>query len=745
MLALALPMSGSTSAQGDLPYLRAFPDSNYVDGYRWVPGEVVTLQLNEHVYGPVTAAEDGSVGFWTTEDDLVLGDTLTMQAGEVGVTYTVRELEVTDYDLEAQTVSGSVDGQQDVHVWIGGTSVDVYIVADEFGNWTADVSPGLARGVCGNAEAWGDPTSASSTIIDWCVPLPPLWRDEFDGSLAEGWYWINENPDEWNLTESPGALRIYTSPYGIGGENTLLRPVAQGDFSIETHLFFTPDTNFALAGLVIYQDDSTFLQLGRAFCDIEGPCVGNGIYFDYASGGELVGGNFANPIENPFDPAEAYLRLERRGNMVRAFYSHEGITWTIIGDHWIPDDFVVNGVGLTSSQDFFTGGWSVPADFDYFELTEGWGFLPEGYHDYESGDVPSWSCNAGGWAVDPDDRGSNINVEVDINGVALSDWTLADQYRPDLEEAGLCVGGNCGFFTPLWGLVPMYEPFEVVAYAQDVPSGEWVRLYASPKTLTCRTYDIYAFDPLTGLTTLLTPNLPDTHEFNPSWSPNGKQVAHDVVFDDGSQTIYITDTKTGVSTPLAGAEGGNDAVWSQNGKWIAFDRDSSLFIVPAEGGDAVLARENGVSVDWAPNGKSLVFMDVGDGSIRTVSVDGGSYSETIVAPIGANPVWSPDGNWIAFDTDGDLWKVAVDIHGNPLGDPIQVTSGPARDGQPTWSPDSTLIVYHSALDWDLDLWSVPAEGGEGTWVTGSPVFADADPSFAKNSPTIAYAGFAPIE
>lgn len=743
ILAIALPLNGSIFAQSSLPYLRAFPDTDFVDGYRWLPGEAVTLQLNDHIYGPVVAAADGSVGFWTTEDDLAAGNVLTMQGQENIVTYTVRALDITGIDIESQTVTGSVDGPQTVHAWVGG--IDVYTEADEFGNWTADVSPGLVPGICGNAEAWGDPASDSSTIISWCTDKIPLWRDEFEGSLAEGWSWINENPEEWNLTGSPGALRIYTAPSGTGGENLLLRPVVQGNFAVETHLFFTPDTDFQFAGLVIYQDEDTFLQLGSAYCDVEGPCVGDGIYFDYVSAGGLVDGNFATPAENPFNPAEAYLRLERRGNMVRAFYSQDGVSWIIIGDHWIPSDFVINGIGLTASQDFFTGGWSVPADFDYFELTQGWGFLPEGYHDYESGDVPGWWCNAGGWAVDPDDRGSHLYVEISVNNVPLADWALADQYRSDLESAGLCVGGNCGFKTTLWGQVPTYEPFDVAAYAQDIPSGEWVRLYNTPKTLTCRTYDIYAFDPLTGITTLLTPNLTDTNEFNPSWSPNGKQIAHDVLFDDGSFGVYITNVKTGKSIPLAGAENGNDAVWSPNGKWITFDRDSSLYMILAEGGEPRLIRENGVSADWAPNAKRLVFTDAGNGSIGTVSIYGDDGPETIVASAGSNPVWSPDGKWIAYEFNGDLWKVQVNIHGKPLDEPVQLTSGPAEDGQPTWSPDSTLIAYHSGFEGEWDIWTVPAGGGEGTRVTGGLIFGDYDPTFARNSLTIGYAGFTPLE
>jgi hypothetical protein len=204
-------------------------------------------------------------------------------------------------------------------------------------------------------------------IVDWWIPEPNVWREDFEGFLAGVWSWVNENPELWNLTEQPGSLRIYASQYPTGGENLLLRPVPEGDFIIETHLLFEPDTNFQFAGVVIFQDESNFLQLGRAFCDIAGPCVGNGIYFDHAQDGVGIGGNFAT-ISDP--PYEVYLRLERIGDMVTGFYSPDGGTWSEIGTHWLPPGFQINGIGLTASQDFFTEEWDIPADFDYFELTE---------------------------------------------------------------------------------------------------------------------------------------------------------------------------------------------------------------------------------------------------------------------------------------------------------------------------------------------------------------------------------------
>lgn len=566
-----------------------------------------------------------------------------------------------------------------------------------------------------------------------------LWRDEFDGPLAEPWYWVNENPDKWTFND--GFLRIIASSLGTGEENLLLRPVAEGDFTIRTRVLFEPDTNFQSAGLVIWQDEENFLQLGRAFCDVEGACVGSGLYFDHIAGGGLVDGNFATPLES----SDVYLRLERRGDMVRAFYSlDEAISWYEIGTHWLPSNFQVNGVGLESSLDFNTPDWDIPADFDFFELTEGRGFLPEGFHDFDEGDVPNWACNAGGWAADPDNREADVNIEVVVDHQTVANLVAGD-FRQDLLDAGVCVDGNCSFSTSLWGLISSYEPHRVDVWAQD-DTGEWVLLSNSAKTLTCRTYDIYAYDPLTGATSQIT-DLRDADEYDPTWSQNGKMVAHDVVTSDSHQ-IYVTNVKTGISAILHGTEdGGNDAAWSPNGKWIAFDRrwfdDPNIYIVPASGGDRILVAGNAVTASWAPNGKRIAFQSDLDHSIRTAPVDGGEGVQTMIADYGETPAWSPDGNWIAYNRYGDIWKVRVNVQGKVLGEPIQLTSSPFNDGKPTWSPDGQTIIYDSNYGQDSDLWSIPAAGGTPAWLTGAPVFGDYGPANARNSSTVAYASFSP--
>ena len=167
------------------------------------------------------------------------------------------------------------------------------------------------------------------------------------------------------IVHSNGAVtltNIYSANNGM--DSTELN----GDFSITTHLLFEPTRNFELAGLVIYQDKNNFFQFGRAYCDLTGPCSGNALYFDYANDVNPFGENYDTAITST---SEVYLRLTRDGQTITGWYSEDNATWVSIGSHIMASDFQVNGVGLTSAQDFYREELvaQTPADFDFFDLS----------------------------------------------------------------------------------------------------------------------------------------------------------------------------------------------------------------------------------------------------------------------------------------------------------------------------------------------------------------------------------------
>jgi regulation of enolase protein 1 (concanavalin A-like superfamily) len=721
------------------PFMIAFPEFDAVEAWDWPVGSEVTLTIDNAPVlewtGIAEVTEWGEpstyIRFEFHDDyDLQIGDTVTLTSASLEHSHTVLNLSITSIDDLADTITGTTDANTLIQARLHGyDNLDVW--SDDEGNWTADFTPmDLAPGMGGRVERMDE--NGHLTAVDWSIG-PPSFRDDFDGEeLNPGWYWSSED-SEGSLED--GWLHIWAAPNFTGEKNLLLRSVMNSDFTIKTHLIFEPTQNYSFAGLVIYSSEGNYVQLGRAYCGDEW-CAGNAIYFD-----DWVSGSFfVTPVDSP---NEAYLRLERRGEMVRAFYSADGFSWVEIGTHWISPDFDITGVGLTASQNYEEE--NAQAHFDFFELNEGWDFLPEGFHDYNGGDVPAWACSAGGWAADPDDRGAHLNVEIVVDDHTL-ETLAADGFRPDLQDAGVCEGGECSFEIGLWDRISNYEEHTIIIWAQDTQTGDWVRLSNSPKPLNCRTYDIYAFDPVTSAVTQVS-NIRNADEYNPSWSPNGKKVVHDTWYPDlGQSEIYITDVNTGASTKLSGALGGNDAAWSPNGKWIVFDRvpmgQYNLYLLPATGGTSQLVREDAVSADWVPSGKRLVFQQPSDESILTLPIDGGKGGITFL-DYGANPSWSPNGDWIAYERDGKIWKVAVNALGRKLGEPILMVDMLLDAGQPTWSPDSQTIMFHAGLDRFYDLWSVPAVGGEPVWLNGVPDFGDYDPAYAKNSARSAYASVSP--
>lgn len=77
-----------------------------------------------------------------------------------------------------------------------------------------------------------------------------------------------------------------------------------------------------------------------------------------------------------------------------------------------------------------------------------------------------------------------------------------------------------------------------------------------------------------------------------------------------------------------------------------------------------------------------------------------------------SPLWmryssiSPDGNYIAFSYKGDIYKVAA-----RGGRALQLTTHPAQDTRPIWSPDGKNIAFASDREGSFDVFFISSEGG----------------------------------
>src|SRR5262245_22554593 len=82
-----------------------------------------------------------------------------------------------------------------------------------------------------------------------------------------------------------------------------------------------------------------------------------------------------------------------------------------------------------------------------------------------------------------------------------------------------------------------------------------------------------------------------------------------------------------------------------------------------------------------------------------------------------NPAFARDGR-LAVSMRGDLWIVSPGGQWTPL------TTGPAWDREPAWSPDGSSIVFSSDRAGNVDIWRVTVSPGG---PTGDPVRITSSP------------------
>jgi Tol biopolymer transport system component len=211
--------------------------------------------------------------------------------------------------------------------------------------------------------------------------------------------------------------------------------------------------------------------------------------------------------------------------------------------------------------------------------------------------------------------------------------------------------------------------------------------------------------------------------------PDPNRVVFDV-FDDQTENrdMWVHDLERGVSSRFTFHEASDRSpLWSPDGSRIAFSspRGSSrdLFIKNASGaGQAEVLLEDAKALhpcDWTNDGTYMVYMALGAETgwdIWAFTPDGSVDPFPVVQSpfIDARPVFSPDGRWIAYQSDESGRPEIYVQHFPEAEGKWQVST--AGGTEPVWSPDGSEIFY---LDSGQNMVSVKVETGE-TFKAGLP-------------------------
>jgi len=248
------------------------------------------------------------------------------------------------------------------------------------------------------------------------------------------------------------------------------------------------------------------------------------------------------------------------------------------------------------------------------------------------------------------------------------------------------------------------------------------------------------------------------YDENPDWAPDGSKIVFQRDSDlscgqaciQGIYTVNPDGTQLSRLTPDNHEIYWADPSYSPDGGQLAFKCNGCLgsgggiFVMNIDGTNLTQVTNDDGSpyeedeVQWSPDGTHFVFQrsrrSDGSTAIFTATVDGTDFLQLSPWELdGEHADWSPDGSLIVFESYGGGAPVGVStnvftVHpdGTDLTQITQNEGGEVNSTNPAWAPDGTRIVFAQSPGSGRfgfnDIYTMKADGSDIRQVTATVLF-----------------------
>lgn len=190
-------------------------------------------------------------------------------------------------------------------------------------------------------------------------------------------------------------------------------------------------------------------------------------------------------------------------------------------------------------------------------------------------------------------------------------------------------------------------------------------------------------------------------DYDPVWDPSGDRIAFTSLRDGRPQVFVMNIDGSGVDNLSGDLAYDRQPAWSPSGTQLLFTTSrggvTEIWVMPDEGSNEQRFSRSGgaedTNADWSSDG--IIIFERNEGGFsrlytvpfedRGVSASAVCTVERAAQPM-AEPAWSSDGNWIAFEAWQDGTNHNIAIITSSCTNYTEITSDPAWDFDAAWRP-----------------------------------------------------------